>query len=48
MAFIALGVSVSQGAIAAIGIRLATLWFAMFLGSFAMIWLGYLRVVDRA
>lgn len=43
-----LGVSISQGAIAAIGIRLATLWFAMFLGLFAMIWLGYLRVVDRA
>ncbi|MBW8305975.1 MAG: hypothetical protein K0M46_03785 [Thiobacillus sp.] len=36
------------GAIAAIGIPLATLWFALFLGLFAMIWLGYLRVVDRA
>lgn len=43
-----MGVPVSQGAIAAIGIRLATLWFAMFLGLFAMIWLGYLRVVDLA
>jgi hypothetical protein len=40
-----MGVSVSQGAIVAIGIRLATLWFAMLLGLFAMLWLGYL---DRA
>lgn len=43
-----MGVSISQGTIAAIGIRLATLWFAMFLGLFAMIWLGHLRVVNHA
>lgn len=43
-----MGVSVSQGAIAAIGIRLATLWFTILLGLFAMLWLGYLRAVDRA
>lgn len=44
----AVGLSVSQGAIAAIWIRLATLWFAMFLGLFAMILLGYLTVIGRA
>jgi uncharacterized protein (TIRG00374 family) len=43
-----MGVSVSLAATAAVGIRLATLWFAMFLGLFAMTWLGYLRVIDRA
>lgn len=43
-----MGVTLSQAAIAAIGIRIATLWFAMFLGLFAMIWFGYLRLINRA
>lgn len=34
-----MGVSVSQGAIAAIGIRLATLWFAILLGFLSMLFL---------
>ena len=42
-----MGVSVPQEAIAAIGMRLATLWFAIFLGLFALVW-GELEVVDRA
>jgi|GEM_PF-3407651 len=43
-----MGVSVHQGAIVAIGIRLATLWLAMLFGLFVMLWLGYLGTIDRA